>query len=80
LEQKVIGRTGADLQKEASTKHYRYLRIFSQLNLSWLTSILVPPHRPRKGLVNDALSQGPRPERRCAKDVKTIFTNRTRHG
>src|SRR5258708_30856163 len=32
-------------------------KFFSQLNLSWLTSIMVPPHGPWKDLVTDAASQ-----------------------
>lgn len=32
-------------------------KFFSQLNLSWLTSILVPPRGPGKDLVADALSR-----------------------
>jgi len=57
LEQKGIGHLKEGLSEIAQRSTLATYEFFSQLNHSWLTSILVPSHGPRKDLVADALSR-----------------------
>jgi hypothetical protein len=65
LEQKVIGRLKEGFSEILGRATLATYEFFSQLNLSWLTSITVPPNGLGKDLVTDVLSQPTTREHMC---------------